>query len=67
MIDEVSKGCEIHILTHRCQDPTELGTFFSAQVCPKCTSYELVLPSNPLVSTSSWACTKCKHQVCTKY
>jgi hypothetical protein len=40
---------------HRCADPTELGTFFSALKCPECKPGYL-LPVNPLDYTTSWKC-----------
>ncbi|XP_044252452.1 SET domain-containing protein SmydA-8-like [Tribolium madens] len=39
----------------RCSDPTELGTFTSALICPKCKD-GFVLSSNPLDSEADWTC-----------
>ncbi|KAF2369131.1 Zinc finger MYND-type [Trinorchestia longiramus] len=47
----------------RCSDPTELGSYFSSLRCPKCPQQEPVLPTQPLVSAASWACSACGYQV----
>ncbi|XP_018021838.1 uncharacterized protein LOC108678019 [Hyalella azteca] len=47
----------------RCSDPTELGSYFSALICPKCPKSEPVLPTKPLVSSAPWACAICDYQV----
>lgn len=47
----------------RCLDPTELGSYFSALVCPKCPERQPVLPTKPLVSTAPWACVTCKYPI----
>ncbi|EFA08507.1 SET domain-containing protein SmydA-8 [Tribolium castaneum] len=39
----------------RCSDPTELGTFTSALICPKCKD-GFVLSSNPLDPEADWTC-----------
>lgn len=39
----------------RCSDPTELGTYSGALICPKCKT-GLVLCDNPLDAESSWSC-----------
>ncbi|KAJ8915038.1 hypothetical protein NQ315_016013, partial [Exocentrus adspersus] len=39
----------------RCSDPTELGTYAGALICPKCHT-GLVLYNNPLDADSSWSC-----------
>lgn len=39
----------------RCADPTELGTYNGALLCPKC-SPGLVLSTNPLDADAAWAC-----------
>lgn len=39
----------------RCSDPTELNTFVSALLCPKCKT-GCVLPNDPLNFDSSWSC-----------
>ncbi|KAL1494356.1 hypothetical protein ABEB36_009968 [Hypothenemus hampei] len=41
----------------RCTDPTELGTFTGALICPKCEN-GLVLCDNPLDFDSKWSCRK---------
>ena len=43
----------------RCADPTELGTFLSALLCPTCREQGregLLLPHQPLDYTSTWTC-----------
>ncbi|XP_050298611.1 SET domain-containing protein SmydA-8-like [Anthonomus grandis grandis] len=39
----------------RCADPTELGTYTGALICPKCDN-GLVLCDNPLNFDSTWSC-----------
>ncbi|XP_018564705.1 protein msta isoform X2 [Anoplophora glabripennis] len=39
----------------RCSDPTELGTYSGALICPKCKT-GLVLCDKPLDAESSWSC-----------
>nr|CAI5824241.1 unnamed protein product [Callosobruchus analis] len=39
----------------RCSDPTELGSYFSALICPKCQT-GLILCDKPLCFESSWSC-----------
>ncbi|CAG9864919.1 unnamed protein product [Phyllotreta striolata] len=41
----------------RCSDPTELGSYSSALLCPKCTT-GIVLCDNPLHAESTWSCTE---------
>lgn len=40
----------------RCADPTELGTYTSALICPKC-KIGLVLSTKPLDADAPWSCT----------
>ncbi|XP_068913242.1 SET domain-containing protein SmydA-8-like isoform X2 [Tenebrio molitor] len=40
----------------RCSDPTELGTYTGALICPKCRTGD-VLSTNPLNSEADWKCT----------
>uniref|UniRef100_A0A6A7FNI6 Protein msta-like n=1 Tax=Hirondellea gigas TaxID=1518452 RepID=A0A6A7FNI6_9CRUS len=47
----------------RCSDPTELGSYFSALVCPNCKPSQAVLPTKPLSSSAPWACKTCKYQI----
>ncbi|KAB7504644.1 hypothetical protein Anas_06714, partial [Armadillidium nasatum] len=47
----------------RCRDPTELNTYFSALICPKCPKRNYVLPLNPLSNTTSWSCKACEYQI----
>ncbi|XP_059477040.1 SET domain-containing protein SmydA-8 [Neocloeon triangulifer] len=42
----------------RCSDKTELGTFCSALLCPKCGAPR-VLPSDPLNDQAPWECVAC--------
>ncbi|CAB3383801.1 Hypothetical predicted protein [Cloeon dipterum] len=42
----------------RCSDKTELGTFCSALICPKCGEAR-VLPTDPLDEASAWECVAC--------
>ena len=54
------KSCECL----RCQDPTELGSFSSAWLCPSCPTSDPsavgpVLPENPIDLNSIWKCKKC--------
>ncbi|XP_044760063.1 SET domain-containing protein SmydA-8-like isoform X2 [Coccinella septempunctata] len=45
----------------RCSDPSELGTFVSALLCPKCkTGY--VLSDDPLNNDSTWSCNNTKEE-----
>ncbi|CAH1996043.1 unnamed protein product [Acanthoscelides obtectus] len=39
----------------RCSDPAELGSYFSALICPKCQT-GLILCDKPLSLQSSWSC-----------
>nr|XP_023028005.1 protein msta-like [Leptinotarsa decemlineata] len=39
----------------RCSDPTEMGSYSGALICPKCKT-GLVLCDNPLDQESSWSC-----------
>lgn len=39
---------------HRCQDPTELGTFLGSPLCPICRSP--IVSSQPLDPTALWNC-----------
>lgn len=48
----------------RCSDPTELGTYTGAVICPKCDN-GLVLCDNPLEFNSTWSCKNSK--VCPGY
>ncbi|XP_037800021.1 SET domain-containing protein SmydA-8-like [Penaeus monodon] len=48
----------------RCQDPTELNTFFSALKCRRCGG--TVLPEKPLDDASPWLCRECSHQMTTE-
>ncbi|KAJ8981911.1 hypothetical protein NQ317_007303 [Molorchus minor] len=43
---------QLHV---RCSDPTELGTYSGALICPKCKT-GLVLSDQPLKPESSWSC-----------
>lgn len=45
----------------RCEDPTELNTFFSGLVCRRCSN--TVLPINPLDDQAAWACQECAHEM----
>lgn len=49
----------------RCADATELGTFASAMLCPKCSGQAngLILPTEPLNEKAAWKCNKCKYTV----
>lgn len=47
-------------ICHRCQDPTELGTFVSGVNCEKC-KYSYLLPVQPLDYNTAWACQSCEH------
>lgn len=49
-------------LCARCSDITELGTYSSALICPKCHN-GLILPTNALQQTAPWQCIKCKYTV----
>lgn len=55
------KSCECL----RCQDPTELGSYSSAWLCPSCPKsgptsvVGPVLPENPIDLNSIWKCKKC--------
>lgn len=48
-------------ICHRCQDPTELGTFVSGVNCDKC-KYSYLLPLQPLDYDSVWGCQVCDHR-----
>ncbi|ROT76478.1 Protein msta, isoform A [Penaeus vannamei] len=48
----------------RCQDPTELNTFFSALKCRRCGG--TVLPEKPLDDASPWLCRECSHEMTTE-
>lgn len=48
-------------ICHRCQDPTELGTFVSGVNCEKC-KYSYLLPIQPLDHDTEWSCQSCDHR-----
>lgn len=50
----------------RCSDPTELGTYTSALLCPKCKS-GLVLSTQPLNAEAHWSCTNKLNSQCPGY
>lgn len=49
----------------RCADPSELGTYASAMLCPKCSTQSngLILAIEPLNEKSAWKCNKCNYMV----
>lgn len=49
-------------LCQRCQDPTEMGTYFSAVKCKACTGGYLI-PVDPLKFEPVWGCDNCEHSV----
>lgn len=66
----------------RCSDPTELGTYCSAQICPSCPKEKpkkgtaaakdkkptaLVIPEDPLSPSSPWKCITCKNPLDSDY
>jgi hypothetical protein len=51
-------GKYFQCLCNRCKDSTELGTYFSALKCSKCTNGH-VLPLEPLNLSSAWKCDSC--------
>ena len=47
----------------RCSDPTELGTFASAILCPVSSCRGHCLPTDCLSYTSDWRCAKCGREI----
>ena len=47
----------------RCSDPTELGTFLSALICPLPDCNESMLPSHALEYNSPWVCAGCSFSI----
>ena len=47
----------------RCSDPTELGTFASAILCPVSSCRGHCLPTDCLSYTSAWRCAKCGREI----
>merc|ERR1711892_240771 len=47
----------------RCSDPTELGTFLSALICPLPDCTKTMLPSHPLEYNSPWVCEGCSFSI----
>jgi len=50
----------------RCSDPTELGSFASAVICPHCQDGK-ILPLDSLSYHSMWRCEKCQKETDPKY
>jgi len=50
----------------RCFDPTELSTYASALVCPKCVG-GYILSTNPLDQNADWQCRKCGNKISGKH
>lgn len=46
----------------RCKDPTELGTYTGAMICPKCKD-GMILATDPLNQQAPWSCKSCKYSV----
>jgi len=65
----------------RCVDPTELGTYVSAKLCPTCISKApkpkkgakapppkcIVLPEDPISPSSNWMCSNCSSPLDSDY